>query len=230
MRTMIAGLTGERQYVKSYRTGREVLFRDGDVYAEPEEFTRGDVMRATMCDEFLEHREFDALLLLDLDMVHKPYLLERLREHDLPMVTAHYWKRKTPMESICGIGDWPYQPLRDWPETGLMEVSTSGFGAVLIKREVIEAVAKTIANGEHPMTIGPVPEMANGEVAMGSDMRFFFLARRLGYKLMLDCSQESLHGVNVWLSRDLYKRWREPVWEAEQDELNKQARKFYANR
>lgn len=231
MRVMLAGLTPEKQFVKSYRSFREIKIRDGDACAEPSEFTRGDVARMTMCDEFLEHKEFDALLMLDLDMVHPKNILESLRSHDVDMVTAHYWKRKTPMESIVGIGDkWPYHSLKDFPESGLMEISTTGFGAVLIKRHVIEGVAANLPSGEHPMAIGPVPEMANGEVAMGSDMRFFFLARQLGYKLWLDCSVESLHACNVWLSRDLYKRWREPDWEAEQDRLTEEAHRFYANR
>ena len=217
MRVFLAGLTKEEQFIKSYRSFRDIKTRDGDDLFEPEEFTRGDVMRATMCDEFLERTEFDAIFLLDLDMIHKPDLLENLRKHNLDMVTAHYWKRKTPMESVIGLGDkWPYMPLKDLPDTGLMEVSNTGFGAVLIKREVVQAVSELVAP-EHPMTLGHVPEMANGEVNMGSDMRFFHYARSLGYKLWLDCSQESLHSCNIWLSRELYHKIREPDWEAEEE-------------
>jgi hypothetical protein len=227
MRIMLAGLTGPMQHVKSYRSFRDIIIRDGDALTEPEEFTRGDVMRMTLCDTFLENKQFDAIALLDLDMVHPKDLLENLRSHDLPMVTAHYWKRRTPMESIVGIGEsWPYKSLKDLPDTGLMEVSTSGFGAVLIKREVVEAVAKHV-HPEHPFAIGPVPEMANGENPMGSDMRFFHYARSLGYKLMLDCSQESLHYASILLSRKLYKKLRDYDWEAEQERITEEVRKEF---
>ena len=227
MRVLLAGLTGERQFVRSYRSFRDMHIEEGDEFAEPEDFTRGDVARMTMCDYFLDNKQFDAILLCDLDMVHDPGLLDNLRKHDVDMVTAHYWKRKTPMESIIGIGDkWPYLPLKEpFPAEGLMEVATTGFGAVLIKREVIGRVSEHVYP-EHPLTIGPVPEMSPGNGGMGSDMRFFFYAKELGYKLWLDCSQESLHAVNVWLSRSLYKRWQEPDWEAEEErkilELQKQ--------
>ena len=215
MRVMVAGASEERQFLKSYRSFRDMKIRKGDILAEPSEFTRGDVTRMSLCDEFMEHKEYDAILLLDLDMVHPNDLLERLRSHDVDMVTAHYWKRKTPMESIIGIGDkWPYLPLKEpFPTEGLMDVSTTGFGAVLIKREVIQGVSGVIPKGEHPMAIGPVPELANGEIAMGSDMRFFFYARQLGYRLWLDCGVESLHACNIWLSRWLYNKIREPEYE-----------------
>lgn len=226
MRVYIAGLTGDRQYVKSFRSFYDLAIRDGDEKNQPEDASRGDISRMSMCDDFLEKRQFDAILLLDMDMKHPVDLLERLREHDLDMVTAHYWKRKTPMESIVGIGDrWPYAPLKDLPDTGLLDIATTGFGAVLIKRGVVEAVSKSLPRGEHPMAIGPVPEMANGEVAMGSDMRFFYYARSLGYKLWLDCSLESLHACTVWLGRTLYPKLREPDWEEDQErqrmEINK---------
>ena len=227
MRVMLAGATGPIQHVRSYRSFRDMQIRDGDERIEPYDFTRGDVTRITLVDTFIERKEYDALFLLDLDMVHPPDLLDKLRAHDLDMVTAHYWKRRTPMESIIGIGaDWPYHPLKDLPDTGLMEVSSTGLGAVLIKREVVDAVAKHV-HPEHPFSLGPVPEMANGEVGMGSDMRFFFLARKLGYKLWLDCSQESLHYTDMLLSRRLYKLLRDYDWEAEQESMNAEVRAMY---
>lgn len=213
MKVMLAGASEPRQFLKSYRSFRDMHIRDGDVRAEPNEFTRGDITRAGLCDEFLDSK-FDALLLLDLDMIHPRDMLENLRSWDVDMVTAHYWKRQTPMESVVGIGDkWPYESLKEFPTSGLMEVKTSGFGAVLIKRKVIEDVAAIVPKGEHPMAIGPAPEMANGEVPMGSDMRFFHYAQSLGYKLWLDCGVESLHACNMWLSRDLYRRLKEPDYE-----------------
>ena len=174
---------------------------------------RGDQTRMSFCDSFLAS-DCDALLLLDCDMVHPPDLLERLRAWDVDMVTAHYWKRNAPMESVCSIspdGTWPYipAPVNEMPNEGLVEIASTGFGAVLIKRAVIEKVTEALGKEGHPFALGPMPEMTNGENAhLGSDMRFFHKARSLGFVLYLDCGVESLHAATFWMSRQLYERLR----------------------
>ena len=221
MKVYVAGVSGEKQYLKSLNSFYELRVRPSDSKNLPQKVMRGDVARMTFCDSFLESDK-DALLLLDCDMVHPPDLLERLREWDKDMVTAHYWKRTTPMESVCSVspdGTWPYLPLdvRNLPLEGLVEIDSSGFGAVLIKREVIQGVRSGLGEEGHPFALGNAPEMSNGEnVHFGSDMRFFHRTRELGYKLWLDCGLESLHASTFWLSRELYERLREPEWEGQQ--------------
>lgn len=221
MKVYVAGLSGERQYLKSLNSFHDLLIGSGDVKHLPQKAMRGDQTRMAFCDSFLQS-ERDALLMLDCDMVHPPDLLERLRAWNKDMVTAHYWKRSAPMESVCSVspdGTWPYLPLNmnDAPNEGLFEIASTGFGAVLIKRGVIEQVAKAVGAEGHPFALGPMPEMTNGENAhLGSDMRFFHKARELGYNLWLDCGVESLHAATFWMSRQLYERLREPEWEGQQ--------------
>ena len=221
MKVYVAGVSGERQYLKSLNSFHELLTRPGDTKNLPQKVMRGDVNRMAFCDSFLAS-DCDALLMLDCDMVHPKDLLERLREHDVDMVTAHYFKRSTPLESVCSIspdGTWPYIPLpiSEVAIEGLLEIASTGFGNVLIKREVIQAVSDSLGGEGHPFALGPNPEMANGENAhFGSDMRFFHKARQLGFKLWLDCELESLHASTMWVSRQLYERLREPEWEGQQ--------------
>lgn len=220
MKIYVAGVSGERQYVKSLKSFYELQVRAGDIKNVPERVIRGDIARMTLCDSFLES-DCDAILMLDMDMCHPEDMLEKMRAWDVDMVTAHYWKRSTPMESVCSVspdGTWPYLPLDmdTTPLEGLIEVASTGFGAVLIKRKVIEDVKESLG-GTHPFALGEAPEMSNGEhIHFGSDMRFFHKARALGYKLWLDCGLESLHASTFWLSRQLYERLREPEWEGQQ--------------
>jgi hypothetical protein len=155
-------------------------------------------------DEFLEE-DFDAVLLADMDMVWPKDALTRLRAHDLDMVTGHYFRRDTnPLMSICQIvNDEKLQvPLTDIPDKGLHEITSTGFGCVLIKRKVIEDVAK-IHNIYHPIAPGPIPGQRRGEF-FGQDIRFFFYANKLGYKLWLDAEVECKHATTVYTSKYLY--------------------------
>lgn len=206
MRVYIAGATPAQQYIRSYKSFLNLEREPGDELFEPKDFTRGDVTRTRFGEEFLARREFDAILLLDLDMIHPPDLLRRLRAHDLDMVTGHYFKRGTsPMMSVCSVGEeWPYEPLFDVPRSGLHEIANAGFGCILIKREVVEAVAKTLYAREPVFSLGPMPEMTGDHGPMGSDFRFLRRARDLGYKLWLDASAESAHAVTSWLTHELY--------------------------
>ncbi len=175
--------------------------------------TRGDVARIVMCADFLEDFQDpdDAILMLDLDMRFPEDLLERLRAHDLDMVSAHYFMRTfRPMMSVVRTsqnGQWPYAPLLDIPREGLHPVALSGFGAVLIKRKVVADVAKHLPPGVPPFAIGSMPEMTGGDHGpFGSDFYFFTRASQAGYQLYLDASVECPHGTTVWLNRDIYDK------------------------
>lgn len=215
MRILVAGLTGDRQYVRSMHSFYDLNLEKGDDKVFPETGMRGDVARIAICNEFLNKKEYDALMMCDLDMILPKNLVERLRAHDLDMVSAHYFKRQTsPIQSVCAIspgGIWPFVPLYDIPDEGLIEVAVAGFGAVLIKREVIEAVKDTLLDGQNPFAIGPMPEMTSGEHGnFGSDYYFFTRARNQGYKLWLDCSPdlECYHYTTIVISRDFYRKMR----------------------
>jgi len=205
VRILVAGISGERQYVKSLRTFYDVIAQPGDqkmIYS----IGRGDIARIKACAEFLDAKEYDALCLMDLDMLFPPDTLERLRSHDVSMVTGHYYARNTRnIHSICwevGDGKWPFPPMVDVPQEGLHEIGCAGLGCVLIRREVLEAVAKHLPQGDNPFAIAPTPEITGDAGTIGSDFRFFSLARMLGYKLFLDATIDCRHGAVVWLGHE----------------------------
>lgn len=210
MKVFVAAVSSEKQYAKGMMSFNSLAVRDGDKKLI-KLGTRGDMARMTMGEKFLES-DFDAILLLDLDMVHPPDLLERLRAHDVDMVSGHYFRRHVnPMRSVVSLispdNKWPYLPLITIPDDGLHEIACTGFGCALIKRHVVEAVIEMLPLGSPPFSLGPMPEEANNENGpFGSDFNFFMRARRIGYNLWLDASLESEHACTIWLNREIYKQ------------------------
>ena len=224
MRVFVAAVSSEKQYTKGLLSFNDLVIRDGDTKAI-KLGTRGDMARMAMGNRFLVS-DLDAILLLDLDMIHPPDLLERLRAHDVDMVSAHYFRRHIdPMRSVVTVitddNTWPYPPLITIPDDGLHEIACTGFGCVLIKRAAVEAVMKMLPPGSPPFSLGPMPEEANNDPQpFGSDYNFFIRARKAGYKLWLDASLESQHACTIWLDRPMYeklggdtaKTYWEPFW------------------
>lgn len=193
--------------------------------------TRGDVARESLLEDFRKKKEYDAYLALDADQRHPVDMLEKLRTdmatHNLDMVCAHYYRRETGLiQSLCyGLTDdesYPFMPLLDIPREGLHEIAWTGLGCVLIHRRVIEAVWATLPEGQSPFAIGTLPNEGQDYQNWGSDVRFFIMARRLGFKLWLDARVESLHAVTLWLGHKSaaklvdYEKWADaahPLWE-----------------
>jgi len=202
MKVYIAGVSAEQQHVRTIFSFANLDKEEVDEVAylagKP-----GFVARMELVDSFLES-DCDAVLLTDMDMVLPMDGLTKLRAHNLDMVTGHYFKRKTnPLMSVCQVIKDGWQvPLEDIPTSGLHEISSTGFGFVLLKREVIEAVAK-VPNITHPIAPGPCPEQRH-DAMFGQDVRFFYYANRLGYKLWLDAGVECKHATTMYTSKKLY--------------------------
>lgn len=208
MNILVAAVSSSRQYVQSLASFYAMKIQGEDLRiiksGKPGIHSRREVGLL-----FDSNKEYDALFMADLDMMFPEDTLERLRAHDLDMVTAHYFRRRMdPMLSVCMVdrGGWPYVPLRDVPTEGLHEVATTGLGAVLIKREVFEAVRDALPVGGNPFDVGSLHFLTGDHGHFGADVRFFIIAHSLGYKLWLDASIECSHGFTVWLTNDLYKR------------------------
>lgn len=92
-------------------------------------------------------------LLLDHDMLYPPDTLERLRSHKLPYVSGYYLRRRyAPIAPVWfEYGPRGVFPLKPWtvePERGrLHKLGASGWGCILIHREVVDAV-NVILKGE----------------------------------------------------------------------------------
>lgn len=222
---LIAVASHETQHVGSIRTAYLMRREEQDKFVDQWRW-RGDVAREAFVKTLLEDDYFgpeDALLLLDADQLHPHDLLEKLRAHDLDMVCAHYYRRETsPIQSLCyeiGDGTWPYLPYLHPPKEGLHEIAVTGFGCVLIKKKVFQAVKETLPPGASPVAIGTLEEVSNDYANWGPDFIFFHRARKLGYKLWLDASVESLHGVTIWLGHKSadklvdYQKWADAAHE-----------------
>lgn len=216
MKVLVCVCTHEMQHVGSIRTAYGLKQREGDKFTD-EWRSRGDVAREMFVDYFLKDNDFgaeDGVLLLDGDQRHPHRMLEHLRDtmeaHNLDMVCAHYYRRETsPIQSLCyelGDGTYPFLPYLDPPTRGLHEIAWTGFGSVLIKKKVLQAVAATLPPLASPVAIGPLPEATGDYDNVGPDLRFFYKARQLGFKLWLDADMESLHGVTLWLGHQSAKK------------------------
>ncbi len=212
MKVFVAGASSEYQYTKGVLAFRALKLRPGDRAATHYGAT-GLVARKALCSEFLRHKEFDALMMLDLDMDYHPDILERLRFHDEDIVAGHYYRRQLdPAMSLVETspdGTWPYMPMLDPPREGLHEIACAGFGCVLIKRAAIEAVAKTLPPLAHPFDDGPLEWLTGSALSLGPDKRFFAMARKLGFKMYLDASVRCKHAVTAWFGDELYDKIRD---------------------
>jgi hypothetical protein len=216
MRVFVGGVSSENAHGGCVESFLNIRLRPGDE-RKYQWRTRGDIARTELCDHFMSHKEFGAFFLADVDMLFHEDVLERLRSHDLDIVSGHYFRRRfNPMISIAELGEWPYEPLWDIPDDGLIEVSTSGFGCLLVKREVLEGVQKSLGPKEPILGMGPLPELTNGDQGpFGADFCFSDRARKLGYKHWVDCNPvaEARHAATVFLDRELYKKVR--GWQSE---------------
>ena len=125
--------------------------REGDTIPNFHIGTKGYQARQWHVNKFMES-EHDFILLLDHDMRFAEDTLERLRSHKLPYVSGLYMRRRfapiMPVWYRPFDGRWPMRPWLDVPERGrLHELGASGWGCILIHREVIEKT-REILHGE----------------------------------------------------------------------------------
>lgn len=180
--------------------------------------TKGYEARQAHFNRFVAS-EHEWLLLLDHDMVYAPDTLARLMAHGVQYVSGYYLQRRfrplIPVWFYPGEGQWPLRPFLEEPEPGkLHRLGGSGWGCVLIHREVVEGVRATVLKGEwdvleDDMDVWPYDLKAvmraldEGDLAtlrreirplrgqfdrqpMGSDLRYPILAAAAGYPLWGD--------------------------------------------
>ncbi len=130
----------------------ELTRRPGDEGPHLIRATKGYEARQHLFRTFLGSGH-DFLLLLDHDQVYPADTLERLRSHKLPYLSGYYLRRTN--QPILPVwyelperGQWPMKPWTTEPERGkLHPLGASGWGCILVHREVVEAV-KAILKGE----------------------------------------------------------------------------------
>lgn len=126
--------------------------RPGDSFPMFFRATKGYEARQSHINAFLETKH-DFLFLVDSDMIFQQDALERLRDRKLPFVSGLYMRRRyNPMVPIWFENAEPgVLPLKIWTRTWetnkLYEIGASGWGCMLMHRDVILATRK-ILKGE----------------------------------------------------------------------------------
>ena len=186
--------------------------------------TKGYVARQQVIDNFMQSKH-DFLLLLDHDMIFEADTLEKLRAHKKPYVSGYYMRRQFgPMYSVWFEqfnGDWPHVPMLYEPERKrLHELGASGWGCILIHRDVIEETRDKVLNGEmdvieDDMDVWPYDLKAvmagNDQLRLlrgikhdivGSDIRYPFYAHAAGFQLYGDPEVRPKHIMQYPISPD----------------------------
>ena len=151
----------------------------------------------------------DFVLWLDSDMVFPDTLLidlmDDMRGRD--MVTAVYHMRRPPYKPVLwsklrrGLTaeDTETETVTEYPESELFEVEGCGFGAVMMRTEVLE----TVANKYHTL-FEPLP-------GFGEDLSFCMRARGCGYRIWCDPRIQAGHKAATIVTKDTFKAYSEKV-------------------
>ncbi len=129
-----------------------------------------------MVNEYTGHK-FTHVLWLDDDHVFNPDLAVRLASHDVDIVSALYFARTGSPLPVAYVKDPEKQDERYThytlfePPTTLVEADAVGFGAVLMRREIFDAV--------------PYPWFSFDE-GCGEDIYFCVNAKEAGFRIWLD--------------------------------------------
>ena len=138
--------------VTCQRSIERIIRRQGDSDILQTEATKGYEARQTHINKFINETNHSFIFLMDHDMIFPADTLERLRNHKLPYVSGLYMRRQfAPMGLVWYrpfTGQFPMEPWIGLPEKGrLHKIGASGWGCVLLHREVILAV-RSLLHGE----------------------------------------------------------------------------------
>ena len=148
----------------------------------------------------------DFVLWLDSDVVFPDTLLidlmDDMRGRD--MVTAVYHMRRPPYQPVIwsklrrGLTaeDTETEAATDYPADEIFEVEGCGFGAVMMRTEVLE----TVADKYHAL-FEPIQ-------GFGEDLSFCLRARACGYKIHCDPRIQVGHKAATIVTSDTYKAYR----------------------
>lgn len=142
--------------------------------------------RTELAETFLQ-TDCTHILWVDDDNIPSEDDLNKLLEHDLPLVSGLYFRRAEPFEPIImvkrenGRGTERRPDLYRSGDKSLIKIHSTGMGFMLIKREVIENVKKLGA------------EMFDVRGGVGEDVWFCTQVHGAGYDVWLDPSVEVGH-------------------------------------
>lgn len=220
--TVYIGVVGPESIpVKAVTSIINIERQDGDTAPQLLHATKGYVARQMHVNKFMES-DHEWLLMLDHDMDFAPDTLQRLLAHDVSFVSGYYMRRQlNPVYSVWYkpfSGEWPHEPFLEEPISGrLYELGGSGWGCILLHKDVIADTRKKVLKGEldvieDDMDVWPydLKKVLAGKEQLrilrgvkdeivGSDIRFPFYAKVAGHQLYGDPDVRPGHKVNYWL-------------------------------
>lgn len=146
----IGVIGGETEFGECRDSIDNLMLRPGDGAPRFTRATKGYEARQSHFNNWIHHTGHPFMLLLDHDQTFPPDTLERLRSHKLPYVSGYYLRRIydpiAPVWFKLGPrGKLPMEPWTDDPERGkLHELGASGWGCILVHREVALAVEELL--------------------------------------------------------------------------------------
>lgn len=149
--TVYIGVTGGEQDYGPARDSIELIERGPDDIIWYGRGTKGYEVRQRHFNRFVESGH-TWLLMLDADMVFAPDTLARLLAHGVQYVSGYYVQRR--FQPILPVwfrptNEWPPEPFTAPPERGrLHELGASGWGCVLLHRQVIEDTRARVLRGQ----------------------------------------------------------------------------------
>lgn len=183
----------------------------------PVDAARNDVVREVL------KAKADYLLFLDADMRHPADLLERLLKHDTAVVTARYHMRRPPFMAVAmrHVGPNPFDCEALRRGQGLMPIDFGGAGALLIRRDVLEAIGDNWFR--YSRATRPPYEMTISE-----DMHFYQAVRDHGFQPYVDWDVECGHFATM----EIDGSWNTPFVdrvEAKEAQIATKAKTFEAS-
>jgi hypothetical protein len=167
-------------------------------------YGRTDLNRNKLATKLLES-DYTHLMMLDLDHLHPPDVIERharwaLERPECLVIGGLHFRRGEPFDPLAFVygADGEMRSLAAWPR-GLIEVHALGHGTLLVHRSVFEQL-------DPPWWGYDYGRAAEG-VYPTEDMYFCYLCREAGIRLWVDTTISSPHIITNVVTEDVYRSW-----------------------
>lgn len=151
--------------------------------------------------------DHDTLVMLDADHIHPADIVQRLVQHDQPIVSALAFQREPPYRPCAHYktteGKYVY-PEDCSPDKGLVPVAFSGFGAVAIQRWVFKKL--TDAGAVWPW-FRYVSVLEGDLVSTGEDVYFARTCERANIPMFCDFGLVTPHLGEMPVDTAMWQAW-----------------------
>lgn len=167
-------------------------------------YQRTDVARNLMAKALL-NSDFTHLMMLDLDHLHPPDVVERharwaLADPERLVVAGLHFRRGEPFDPLAFVfgADGGLHPIAEW-QPGLFQAHAVGHGSLLVHRSVFERT--------------PAPWWAYDYAQAddwrfpSEDMYFCYQCRAAGIALWCDTTTSSPHLIQQAVTEDTFRDW-----------------------